>query len=322
MRLDDYKKYLDRRDYRGIINELIKEYYSYGMELGYVDLSNSNKLKVFLREANFIFDLSLKDSVRIQGKTIRINPNNVFRTDCSIEDSEENASRIIYTELSHCMNSFHSDYLAGPRGLFYIFCNDFHRFVMDNYNVYFYKKNDGKDISSLDHYPIYAVKLLDDVVSQNVSEELLAYKYGYDRGTKYKDLDYDYGISYKTNFGSDGLFQDIGEKFSKTIGYESLNKLSNLSFHGDVCLDILCERLKNRDSVVNLYRELCFMGLLLYTDYYKKGRIKNDLPDSSLIENSYLEAIHYLEQDIENRKDTDAAVLNIDKWLRKINILK
>ena len=54
MKLDTYKRLLERRDYRSIINELIKEYHILGNEKGYVDLSNSNKLKTFLRESNFI----------------------------------------------------------------------------------------------------------------------------------------------------------------------------------------------------------------------------------------------------------------------------
>ena len=319
MSLDTYKRLLERRDYRSIINELIKEYHILGNEKGYVDLSNSNKLKTFLRESNFVFDTSVKGTVVVQGKTIRINPNTTFLTDCSIEESEKNATREIFTLLGHSMNSFHRDYLDGKRGLLNIFCTDFHRFILDNFNTYMYKNSDNKDMSNLDRYPTYAVKFLDDLVCQNVTDDLLAYKYGYDRKSKCRDIEYDFGISCRSNFSSNELFQEIGEKFSKTIGL-SLDELSDLAFHSDAPLEILIKSTKSRRNVCELYRAFCYMGLMLYVEYYRQGRTNNELPSTKFISDSYNNLIHNLER----KRDGDelSNPVFIDRSDRKVYYLK
>ena len=319
MRLDDYKKKLDRNDYRGIINELIKEYYNFGVEKGYIDLTNSNKLKSFLREANFTFDISVKGTIMVQGKTIRVNPNNTFLKDCSIEESEKYASEVIYFLLSHPMNSFHSDYLANKKGLLNIFCDDFSRFVLDNYNIYMFKDTNMNNKNNIDKYSFSAVKLLDDVVSQNVSEDLLAYKYSYDREDKYKEYDYDYGIKYKSNFNSNGFFQEFGEGFARTFLDLSLDELSKLSFHSDAPLEILSANCKNGSNTVSLYKAFCCMGLMLYVEYYRQGRIK-ELPDENFIEDFYLILITIIHS--HRFGDENNNSLFIDRTDRKIYFIK
>lgn len=320
MRLDVYKKCINQGNYLSVVNSLIKEYYNYGFKLGYLDNSNRYKLDNYLRSMKVIFDSSLPGDAKVENNILYINPKFTFRTDCGLAQSEKYASEIIFHELSHLMNSFHDDFLQRDNGLFDIFCDNFHELARRKFNINRNRNVNWDDSNNLDKYPFYAIRLLDEAVSQNVSEDLLAEKYGYNRDLMFKNYSYYHGIKYTSNYNSYGIFQDVVERFSRTLaGVNSFRDLCLLSFHENVSEKILSEHIENRVAFEDLYDEFCYMGLLLFTVYYHDGHANSKLADSKLIYDSYYNLLRILRNGYEGRNIINTPQLQFDKKRRVIS---
>ena len=301
--------------YAKVIQKLIYEYYSYGQALGYIDSTNVNKFTSYIRNLKIVFDHSLGGDAKVDGNIIYINPRRLFRTDVSICDSEKNACEIIFHELSHTMNCFHDDYLLGDNGTLSIFCDKYFALARSKFGMNISKNGNMNNPNNLDLFPFCAVTLLDEAIAQDVAEELMAKKYRYDRRSKIHSEKL-FGVNYSTNFNYYGFFQIIAEKFAKTLaGVNSLRELGKLSFHEDLPYKIVSEYIERPDSFNCLYKELCYIGLMLYAFYVNDGHGNSNsfVHDNRFIYDSYYRLLKLLDDGYEDRKVIRTPNLVVDK---------
>ena len=318
MRLDVYRRCVNngsRDSYINLIQSLIDEYYSYAVKLGYIDFSNRDKFNKYINGVTIRLDNSIGGDAVVNGNVITINPRRTFRTDIDLSSSEKNATEIIFHELSHVMNSFHDDYLEGENGLFDIFSEKFHSLGRTKFGLDITRNSDERDSYNLDKYPIYAIRLLDEAVAQNVCEDLMACKYNYDRNKRFESKLF-LGINYRTNYNCYGIFQEIVERFSQTLaGINSFRDLCKLSFKEDAPYKIISEHIEKPYSFVCLYRELCLMGLILYAQYVREGHCKSSaiMPDVRFVQDEYVSLLDLLSKGYEYREVIDTPKVYVDK---------
>lgn len=309
----EYMNLLNNRDYYKIVKNFVSEYINYAYQLGYIGEDNYHKLV----NINVVFDEELPGYAVTNGNTITINPK-IFYSGPAVQTEKVSFSTISH-ELSHLLNSFHYEYLMKDNSIFRIFIDRYQQLSRDKFGVNM-NINYTDSINNLHNISRNAGVLLDEAVAQEICEDVVAAKYGIDRNGEYRRVNYPFNITFSTNFEGYGIFQDIAERFSKTLaGVNSLNELAKLSVHRDVPYKILSEHIENSFAFKCLYDELCRMGLIVYAEYWLNGHANSGKPREDLVRQSYYELLRISDSGKEERIVINTPKVLVNRNSRTIN---
>lgn len=316
--LTSYQVLVREKNYTDLISYFIKQFYSIGIKLGYLNGSAGDKFLNRVKNLRVIIDCSLPGDAKIDGNCLRINPNLTFCRFDSVYENEKYASEVIFHEFTHLINCFHDDLNDTNGGLLRIFTENFHTLMRSKFGILI-NKNNSENPDNLDLYAKNGIYLLDEAVAQYVAEDMLDYKYGRKRKVT-RQYFAPADIYYMTSFNEYGLFQGISEKFSRTLaGVNNLREFSKLALQDGLIEKILSEHTENSTAFYNLYRELSYFGILLFSLYHNYGHAGGEMPSLKVLNNSYRELNKLLSYGEEKRDYITTPALVVDKYRKTIN---
>jgi len=295
--------------YSNLYEKYIREYVQYGIQLGY--FNNNNEIQDCIeriRKYKVIFNSSLEGDAKVDGYILYINPKRTFKSD-------EFASEVLFHEFTHMNSRLNDDIKKRGNGLFSIFASSFHKSMKNQFNIII-NKDESENENNLDNYGQNGMRLLDEAVAQFVSEDMLDYKFNRRRVKQKKYCSY-IGDYYNTSFNFYGIFEELTDKFSKTLsGINGLKDFSKAALKDGIVEKIIREHTENAYTYEALYNEFTRLGIILFAEYYSQGHIKNqNMPDKYVLSNAYYSLINILDDGLEERKYIDTSDFRIDKGI-------
>lgn len=294
--------------YSNLYEKYVKEYVQYGITLGYFNNNEIYDCIKRIRKYKVVFISSLEGDAKVDGYTLYINPKRTFISD-------EYASEVLFHEFTHINSRLNDDIKKRENGLFSIFVSSFHKSMKNQFNITI-NKDESDNENNLDNYGQNGVRLLDEAVAQFVSEDMLDYKFNRRRIKQKKYCSY-IGEYYNTNFNYYGIFEEIADKFSKTLaGINGLKDFSKAALKDGIVKKVIKEHTENSYAYEALYNEFTRLGILLFAEYYSNGHIKNQkMPDKYALNAAYHSLNDILDDGLEERNYIDTHDFIIDRGI-------
>ena len=277
---------------------IAREYFRYGVSLGYFDREQVNSFYQQLLNLETIHDNSLPGDAKIEGNTLLINDKRTFF-------NERNADLILFHEFTHYCSNIHRD-VHNPNGYFNKIRNNIDLF-MDTKSVYRSMITKRGDIMNPYTYILYGGLLLDEVTAEYVATKMVSKKFADKMPLFRKDEKIgNYYLDYVSNFQYYGIGQQLVEGFSKTLFVKNEDKnLNGLCKHianKNFVRDLIIQHNERPSDMKALCEELGYMGVVAWYEEKKQGRLHGKPIPEDFIYHSYQKARQIIRDGYEPRE--------------------